>query len=301
VTAPAPTLEALALACRRGAEALPTLAEVDIFNTRLAEIVAERLDVCDRAGVEVVLAEGEAALNLTRRGLSDEAAAGFQAARRRLALAPLGRTARWLAESLLCAQEAYFEYRHGRFDRALARLSAAYRRDLLLERAGFAVLAIHRVQLANNRMRLERRRGRLAEALALGSELLHYLERPGEPPSQSLPAAWRGAWIDHRLAGPPELAADMHRQIAREQAATLEALEARAPADAAAALRRLNAGRPSQASRWSDFHIARLTGSDRARHAAAYEILVAGPKPSAPLWRSVALAILAELASLEAS
>ncbi len=82
-----------------------------------------------------------------------------------------------LATALLEPAEAYVEYRRGRFGRARGLLVHAASLDATLTRDhGYTFTGAHRLQIAHNLVRVDRRAGEESRAVELGAALLDYLE-----------------------------------------------------------------------------------------------------------------------------
>ena len=267
-------LEQLARACREASEAAAPA--TDILQTEIDRLLQRAFSAEDRLTLDQIqrLADEGLAVAMTRH--LDGAASRFLRANRVLEESALGPRARGLAESLLWAREADSETRAGRFEWAAELMEAAFERDLEAEDAGLEMLLAHRIRLAHARLRLDRARGRFGEALLLGAGLLQYLERPGEPPCESLRPAWRQGWRDHRGVIEATLAAELQAKDVRE---------------AAVELRRFSPAQTSQIAHWTRFQIARLEGDESRSHEAARAVLTAGLRPSAPLCVSVAEAM----------
>jgi hypothetical protein len=282
-------LQQLAQACRRASEAAAPA--TDILQTEIDRLLQQAFTPDERitlADIQRLADEGLAVAMTERR---DGAASRFLRANRVLEESALEPKARSLAESLLWGREAESETRAGRYEWAAELMEAAFERDLAAEDAGLELLLGHRVRLAHARLRLDKARGRLGEALLLGAGLLQYLERPGEAPCDSLRPVWRQGWRDHRGVIEVRLAAELHRQIAEDQVALLAELEAKDMREAAVELRRFSPDQASQISHWTQFQIARLEGDETRRNEAARAVLTAGLRPSAPLCVSVAEAM----------
>jgi hypothetical protein len=114
------------------------------------------------------------------------------------------------------AAEAYLHYRKEEISRAITCVMEALSLDEeLIEQAGYAILALHRVQLVHNLMRIEAVTGSPIRASELGFALLEYLERRN---IDNLPGCWRPADLD---AIPVLLVERMFVQIVSELAALL--------------------------------------------------------------------------------
>jgi hypothetical protein len=278
------------LACRDAAA--PSAPTPDLLQAHIDRLLARTFSPSDCTALADLQSLADDGVAAAMTGRLDAAASRFLRANRLLEESGLGPQARSLAESLLWAREAESETHAGRYEWAAELMEAAFDRDLEAEDAGLELLLAHRIRLAHARMRQEQARGRLGEAMQLGAELLHYLERPGEAPCTTLRPAWRRGWRDHRGVI-DAVAADLHRQIAEDQVALLAALEAKDGPMAALEVRRFAPQQSSQIANWTLFQLARLEGDEARRNEAARAVLTAGPNPSAPLCASVAAALLA--------
>ena len=123
-----------------------------------------------------------AGLKLSREGRLALALTNFQAGQvviEQMADGP----GRHLVEAFHEAAWAYLDYREGRPGHARQRVSHALELDRLLEREhGFAILQLHRIQLAHNHSRVEMRFGSKNKALKLCGEIMSYLVS-GPPPN----------------------------------------------------------------------------------------------------------------------
>lgn len=101
-----------------------------------------------------------------------------------------GEAARLLSLSFLEAALAFFEAQRGRLDEARACVAAALDCDLELETEhGFECLELHRVQAADNLMRIELRAGEIERGLALAGSVVAYAD--GQASSLPLHHGWR--------------------------------------------------------------------------------------------------------------
>lgn len=252
-------IDAVVAACRAGAALAVPRAPQDLFNEILAQHMAAEFGADERCALMRVEQAGAAGLAAARRGALIAAEGHFQRAMTHLDAPRMSERAHRLADSMLCAQRAYFAFRRGEVAAAEALLARAADHDLWLERAcGLRILQAHRIQLLHNRMRIAVRGGHAMAALSLGCALLSHLE-------------------DGDLAIPAPLIAALHHQIALEQVAALHGMTTRDD------LCRLPACGNTQVGRWLAFQ---MSDGDRLR--AAIPLLQSGPVPSMPLWRAVA-------------
>jgi hypothetical protein len=114
-------------------------------------------------------------LRESREGRLDAALATFLDGWTELETLALSSTGRLLAATFLESGHAYFEYKRGEFDLARARVLNAMETDLQLEQdADFNLLELHRIQLAQNLMRIDLKAGEPKRALGLAGQLLAY-------------------------------------------------------------------------------------------------------------------------------
>ena len=121
-----------------------------------------------------------------------------------------------VAEAILYSQYAYFCYRQGRNRVAVELLRRAFCKDLKLERHGYDVLHMHRIQILTNLMRETGTDKRWINALTLGARLLSYLETGNAASLSSLEMPWRLCWLGLPPCVPVELLCLLHDQIARQ-------------------------------------------------------------------------------------
>jgi tetratricopeptide (TPR) repeat protein len=282
----------LILAFRTGSRTLRQMPDRDLFNERLSELIAEHFDDADRDGLRLVGSEGSQGLRAARARSAEAARQHFETGEKLLDTLPMSEGARKIARSAFLAQQAYYIYTTGRYPQSIALLSEAFSINLWLEsECGIDVLIGHRIQLLNNFMRIEARRGRWQEAFALGGTLLRYLEDARDGSIRSLGSPWNEGWLDRIDFIPSDLLTNTHAQIAAEEILVLERAERQQASDReiASALRAMLAtGANSQVDSWMRFRLARLSPDKEDYFAAAISAVKRGSVPSAPLWYSVA-------------
>ncbi|MES1240543.1 MAG: hypothetical protein ABUT39_02895 [Acidobacteriota bacterium] len=117
-------------------------------------------------------------LSASRQGRVDDAGRLFEQAEERLrSLEPHAGPAWLIGVSAYQAGVAYLDFKSGRIEQVLWRLDRAMDADLELERKGFSVIQMHRVQQGHNLARIDLRLGRREGALRMAGTLLAYLER----------------------------------------------------------------------------------------------------------------------------
>ena len=286
-------LTELISACRLGSNKYTEIATRDIFHGRLAEVIETEFSLCDRKNIERIQTEGSSGLLAARARNERVARAHFVAGQRLFATLKLSRRAHKLAESMFFAQKAYDLYVRSQFSNAIKLLQRAYVNDLALEaEPGFGLLAMHRIQLVNNWMRVEAQRGRWQQALALGISQLQYLEAPEQKIFRSLPPPWNRGWNRQLRRIPEDLKWKMHAQGAAETVSLFQDVLAAQKTSAEISdviLRAAKLGSTgTQIGRWIDFQVTRLNKSLDECCFAAGVALRYGCVPSSPLWLSVA-------------
>jgi hypothetical protein len=284
-------LTELIAACRVGVKKYAQIAPEDFFNDRLNKIVAKEFGTRDRDCLRLIGAEGSAGLLAARNRSGASARSHFAAGERLLATAKLSARARKFAEATLFPQKAYELYTHRQFSRATKLLRQAFLRDIALEAdRSFSILLMHRVQLLNNWMRVESRRGRWQQALTLGIALLEYLEAPAPRIFRALPPPFNRGWTRKLRGVPANLTAGMHDQIARETASTFRKALAARPRQVKALISHLarQASGEAQIGHWVKFQATRFNRPVDDVCFAASAALRRGGVPSAPLWLSIA-------------
>lgn len=192
-----------------------------------------------------------------------------------------------LAEATLAAQEAYLEYKKQRYDKAEERLRAAQIANASISQIELdASLACHRIQLLDNLIRVQIRRGRPSEGLTISTIVLSSIEGGMSNGPLGLPWPWNLRWpctnqIDESLA------MMLHHQIARGAVSALRALslfEAVKTHEIDRIVRTLLPD--SQVAKWLRAQASNVVGSDEWLKAACL-LLRHGPLPSSPMWNDV--------------
>jgi tetratricopeptide (TPR) repeat protein len=282
----------LVAAFRSGSRTLRQMPDRNLFNERLSQLIAEHFNEADRGRLKLVGSEGTQGLRAARARAGEAARQHFETGNKLLKSLPMDEGARKIARSSFLAQKAYYIYTRGQYARAVTLLRQAFALDLWLEsKCGIDVLLMHRVQLLNNVMRVDARRGRWQTALALGATLLRYLEDPKDHSIRALSPPWNAGWLDRFDCIPRDVPGQAHAQIAAEQILVLERAERQQAGEReiAAALRAMLAtGAESQVDGWMRFRLARLDPDKEDYFPAAISTVKRGSVPSAPLWYSVA-------------
>ena len=274
-------IAALVAACTAGSIALAPAPAMPAnwFDDMIDATAAERLPAAMCAAVKNVHATGGAALRDARAGAMASALKQLHAATA-AAEALVDPEARKLARTILCGQAAYLRYRQGNEDAAVALLHRGFRLDLVLERMGYTVLRMHRVQLLGNVLRLHARGGRPVEGLALGLRLLAWLEAGAPEILADMPYPWREGWDAGTAGIPPGLVQAMHAQIAAE---TVRVTTPSALAQALLALPTVT--RTGQVGAWAALRRALDADSADEALSAAAALLSRDTLPSLPLWQ----------------
>jgi hypothetical protein len=287
----AAALNDLISACRSGAEIRAQIPTQDLFHERLGELVASRFSLSDVKRFDRITTEGYSGLLAARQRDAATAGTHFATAERLLAKSKLSTQARKLVESMFFAQKAYELYVRHQFSDALGLLRQSFAIDLDLESDdGFNILIMHRIQLLNNWMRIEERRGRWRRGLALGIKQLHYLEAPDAEIFRSLPPPWNRGWNNHLSDIPAGLIGKMHAQIAAETASLFQDVIAgqTSPMINRSIARAVRSVSPkTQIGRWLDFQSARFNKTIDECCFAASAAVRHGSVPSSPLWLSI--------------
>ncbi len=207
-------VEELFRAYRKGLLGQPAAREyrAPAFDFLLKQVVSLKLPVERRITVCRIWRASIEGLRLAREGRLDEASERFGRAWDELAQAASCRRAMLLAKAPLEAAHAYFEYKRGEFDVARARVLSAMDADLELESddADFILVEMHRLQLAQNLMRIDLRSGEPKRAMALAGQILAYVE--GFIDTLPVHHSWRGAEFISRT--PPAIRRLLVPQVA---------------------------------------------------------------------------------------
>lgn len=299
----AAALNQLIVACRAGAGKYTQTPAKDLFNIRLDRLISKQFSARDRECLRLIQAEGSSGLLAARRRSMKIAQSHFTAGQKVLSECKMTPRARKLAESILFPQKAYELYVRGQFSNAAKFLRQSFVSDLALEAdTAYSLLAMHRIQVLNNLMRVELRRGRWRQGIVLGVRLLQYLQAPDAKTFRALPSPWNCGWSWRLARIPAGLVANMHAQIAAETVSLFQdALAAVPPSQIKAAMsyatRLVSA--ETQIGRWVDFQLARFGKPVDACCFAASAVLRHGSVPSAPLWLSVAQYMQTALATAD--
>jgi hypothetical protein len=289
----AASLSELIQACNLGVRKYTQIPTADIFNERLDKLIATRFNRCDRQGINIIGTEGYSGLLSARTRAEDSARTHFAAGQRLLSRLRMSSDARKLAESMFFAQKAYQLYVRRRFSDAIRMLQRSFVNDRALEvEPGFEILAMHRIQLLNNWMRVEVQRGNWQQGFALGIRQLQYLEAPEAKIFRSLPAPWNRGWNRQLSNIPEDLISKMHAQIAAETISLFQDVITAQTSSSEISRVILRAARltsaETQIGRWLDFQFARFNRTVDECCFAASAVLRHGSVPSSPLWLSIA-------------
>ncbi len=182
------------------------------FDFLLKQVVCLKLPVHRRVIVCKIWRSGYDGLRLARAGRLEEASEFFDRCWEDLAQARDSRRAHLLAKAPLEAAHAYLEYKRGQPALARSRIFSAMDADLELESDDddFILLEMHRLQLAQNLMRIDLRSGEPQRALRLAGQILAYTE--GFIDTLPVHHSWRGAEFITRT--PPVIRRILVPQIA---------------------------------------------------------------------------------------
>ena len=147
------------------------------FQVLLRQLLSNQVPLAHRLPVRKVWLASAQGLRLAREGHLEAAAACLDSVTETLAQTSSFSVGRLMATSVLESAHAYLDFCGARFDQAREGLRRAMDADLALEHdETFGLLELHRIQSAQNLMRLEFRVGRPEVACALGGKILGYLE-----------------------------------------------------------------------------------------------------------------------------
>lgn len=165
---------------RAGAQLTPqrnTAASGLDFDQQLDLALSNRLPVREQLLVRFISGVRSGGLTAARNNHLIEAQQALVEGRRVLASDLLSTEAKLIVETFHEAVAAYVEYKRGDVSMAEARVRKALAIDCtLIDRYGYEILDLHRVQLAHNLMRLDIHRGNLVAAAEMCTHLLSYLE-----------------------------------------------------------------------------------------------------------------------------
>jgi hypothetical protein len=260
------------------------------LNEQFVAYMYRRLDQAERGSLSKVGEMREQALALSRAGRQEEAEATMKLTRFFLSVAGLSPMGRAAADTLQHAAEGYLSYRRGDFAEGSRRMDAAVdATDRLADAWGENFFtSARRVHLLHNQMKVEVRRGAVADAVRLGAGILAYA---GGSSAGPIPAALArtvsamepaiahkfcniiGAALAEALAGLPD-------DEARELLGLLDGVE---PAGLAA---------DARAWAWLPLKSAALADDPSGFLQAAAPFLRAGSTPAPVLWYAVALDVV---------
>ena len=156
------------------------LADGSAFSDLLRQRYESRLDPLTAAWVRKAHGLAVTGLLAARQGQLEGAEVSMQESRRMLTAFGEDEEAYCLILAILCAAEAFLDYRRHRFDAARSQVAHSNRADaFLIDQFGYCLLRLHQVQLVHNLMRIEIRDGHLVEARELGISVLCRLVIPG--------------------------------------------------------------------------------------------------------------------------
>jgi tetratricopeptide (TPR) repeat protein len=205
----------LALACETGSAVTHQISQRDWFDELLSAELYRLFSDPVISALSTLLSFSRSGLLLARAGDLAQASADLDRAWRSLPCIE-DEAARRLGAAFVNAAQAYLLYREGRFNDALACLRSAYLDDLYVEEHGVSVMLMHRVQLINNMVRIEARRGEREAASRFGTAVLTYLEKPASDAMARLAAPWSEGWRRSLADIPAPFVCQMHSQIASE-------------------------------------------------------------------------------------
>ncbi len=147
------------------------------FDVLFRQLFWLKVPVLERVPVAKIWRLGFQGVRLSRESRLEEACAVFRegwAELERVELSPQGLL---LAITFLESAHAYLDYKQGSFDRARDRVLRSMEADLQLEAdADFNLLELHRIQSAQNLMRIDLKAGEPRRALDLAGRILAYTE-----------------------------------------------------------------------------------------------------------------------------
>lgn len=200
-----------------------------LFDVLFRQVYWLKVPLRERLPISRIWELSSGGLRLARQGRLDEAAQAFDACWEGVERAGLSPGSELLTRTFVESCHAYFEHKRGDFERARERTFDSMEADRrLAEDDDWSLLELHRVQSANNLMRIDLRRGDAPRALALAGEILAYLE--GFRGGLSVHHGWRA---DHlRGLTPRAIRCALIAQVGNEAALALAAHTGRAAGEA---------------------------------------------------------------------
>jgi hypothetical protein len=280
---------------RAGSEKTP--AALREFATLLDRSISLAIPAAEWAFISARLAEAEVSLQSSRQGRLEDAGRRYDEIWRQVEaeLPSLSIAGQMLTDVFLKPGYAYLRYRLEDYDgaRDIIRHISHLGHRLATEH-GMVQLGVHRLQLANNLLRIHTRLGQRSEAMRLGAMLLDYIELRTEPPS-------------HEVLSPRGLLDTSPRAVLEyyfdKVAGDLAVVLAGDPA--AGNLRHAESGAGGwcrqdfapRAHAWIGMRQAALDGDVEACLGLAVDLLEAGPAAAPSLWFATVLEVAAQCSS----
>jgi len=147
------------------------------FDFLFKQVFWLRVSLPERLPISKIWRLSSEGLRLCRKNLLIEALGLFSRCWTDLSKATLSPQGSFLALAPLEAAHAYLEYKKGDFALARTRILHAMEADLQLEleEEWFGLLEMHRLQAAQNLMRIDIRAGSPRQAIALGGKIISYV------------------------------------------------------------------------------------------------------------------------------
>jgi len=192
----------------------PSLGSRDqLFDFLFHQIYLLKVPLRERLLISRIWGLSSSGLRLSRDRRLDEAREAFRACWERLTESDLSPRSRLIARTFIESCNAYFEHKTGAFDLARARTYSSMEADRQLEEdEDWSILELHRIQSANNLMRIDLRSGEPHKALLLAGEILSYLE--GFRDGLTVHHSWRKGLLQTRTPKPIRCA--LIAQVANE-------------------------------------------------------------------------------------
>lgn len=188
------------------------------FDFLFRQVLWKKIPIRERLLIWKIWNLGAKGLSLSRQGSLGEASEIFSSCWQTLESFDLSEKGALLATPPLESAHAYFEYKRREFEIARARILNAMEIDLQLENdEDFILLELHRVQSAQNLMRIDLQAGEPTRAISLAGEILAYID--GLCPRLSVHHSWQ----HHKLITsiPISLRQALIPQVANEVALAL--------------------------------------------------------------------------------